>query len=507
MSVRNLGDWSVLGIGGDPVGGADPDMVKVAHDRYSKTAAAIDDAVSKLSAMVNANETGQRGQWLDGLNQNAQSFSDNLTKAARRYDDVATQIGIYMPKLQTALDETAAALTQARAANSDLTTAQARPDPAKDDHGQLTDEGHAQEQAKNTAIDDANTALAAAKARLSRATDDLERAGHTLGDAVNCKQYNDGLKGTAADAVLQQISQILGWIGVAFAALAILIPGANVFALAALTVGGAALAVDSVLYADGEGSVLDVVLGAVGLGFGFIGTGLGAALRGIGNLTKANWLRGITTTATDTVNTDRDIRLGQIFRDNLQVNTGRPLGQDFADTMAGRPTPAAAGGGPSTAGNITNEFQSAESQITTIENSAIAQVNKFEDLSDWWNNPVTNWIGKTAFGYNPPAAGWLKSNWIQFKNTNVVSLISSSDSLGDFTKRWGVFMSGIDAPAGAAAIGRFAGAGMPSTWYYATGAGLKTFAWASFGYTIGRNIPGSASIPPVSGPGHVQAGA
>src|SRR5262249_27213357 len=148
----------------------------------------------------------------------------------------------------------------------------------------------AEEQQKGTdktkATANADADLTAAKNRLTAALDALNVAGKRLGDAVNCKNYDDGLTDSFSDkldAVMAQISKIFAIIGMVLAVLTILIPGVNILLLGAVVAGAVALVADVVLYAHGKGSLLDVVLDAVGLGMAGLGAIASVAAKGLAN--------------------------------------------------------------------------------------------------------------------------------------------------------------------------------------------------------------------------------
>jgi hypothetical protein len=377
MSIRNLGDWSALGRDSDPVY-ADPDKVASAQTRYQNIASTIDDAVSRLQKVMDDNAEGLVGQYIDGLRKTAGSLHDKLQKAGVRYHDVADQIKIYEPELQHGLDESAGALSDADAAAGQQQKANVMPDPQKGSDGSVSPTEQQKSTDKTNAKNQADDALSAAKNRLNSALDQLNVAGKRLGDAVNSKNYNDGLSDTwkdRMDEILGWFSKILGYIGMALGAIALLIPGLDVVVLAGVVVGAAALIVNSILYADGKGSVLDVVFGAVGLGLGFIGIGAAQLAKGLASDAKA--LSGL---------------------------TGRPgapqLG--FADNTFGgslnniplRPL----GPAPST---MNDQFL-----IDPVSNAA----SQWSHMSDWYNNPVTN----KALGWLGGQLGKLPGDWGRF---------------------------------------------------------------------------------------------
>ncbi|WP_194894438.1 hypothetical protein [Catenulispora pinisilvae] len=367
MSIRNLGSWEALGLGSDPVH-ADPDEIASAQQRYQNIASTIDDAVSRLQKVMDDNSDGLVGQYIDGLRKSAGSLHDELQKAGVRYHDVTDQIKIYEPELQTGLDETAAALNDANNAAGQQKQATSMPDPQKGTDGTVTPQEQQKGTDKTNAENQANDALSAAKNRLNNALDQLNVAGKRFGDAVNSKNYHDGLTDTwkdKLDEILGWFSKILGYIGMALGALALLVPGLDVVVLAGVVVGAASLIVNSILYADGKGSVLDVIFGAVGLGLGFIGIGAAQLAKGLANDAKA--LAGLT-------GRPGAPQLGfadNTFGGDLNNIPLRPIG----------PAPS----------NMNDQFM-----IDPVTNAA----TKWDHMSDWYNNPVTNsalsWLGGKA---------------------------------------------------------------------------------------------------------------
>ncbi|MCW2559633.1 MAG: FoF1-type synthase, rane subunit b or b [Mycobacterium sp.] len=280
MTVRNLGDWSPLGLHADPIH-TDLDVVEAARSRYQGVADFLGIAIARLQEIVDTNSEGLAGQWVKGLQTDAGSLRDSLTKAKGRYDGVAGQIRKYQPELATGVQETEAALQDAETAADTMKKAQAKPDPQKSTDGTLSSEEQLKADDKNKATAAAEDAATAAKARLNRAMDALNVAGKSFGDAVSERNYQDGLTDSYTDkmdAVMQKISQAFAIIGMVLGVLAILIPGVDLLVIGAVAAGAVALVADSVLYHDKQGSILDVVMGALGLGM----AGLGAVFSAMG---------------------------------------------------------------------------------------------------------------------------------------------------------------------------------------------------------------------------------
>ena len=477
MSIRNLGSWEALDLGSDPVY-ADPDKVSSAQQRYQNIASTIDDAVSRLQKVMDDNAEGLVGQYIDGLRKTAGSLHDKLQKAGVRYHDVADQIKIYQTPLQDGLDETAAALNDANAAAGQQKQATGMPDPQKGSDGTISPDEQKKGTDKTNAENQANDALSAAKNRLNNALDALNTAGKRFGDAVNSKNYNDGLSDTwkdKMDEILGWFSKILGYIGMALGAIALLIPGLDVVVLAGVVVGAASLIVNSILYADGKGSVLDVVFGAIGLGLGFIGVGAAQLAKGLANDAKV--LAGI---------------------------TGRPgapqLG--FADNTFGgdlnniplRPI----GPAPST---MNDQFL-----IDPVTNAA----TKWNHMSDWYNNPVTNsalnWLGGKAgnlpgqlgfygakMGSTPEIGFWgsagkqIGDAWNMWKGLGTNPLKSIAD--------WAGVLGGWSGYKGLAGIMGAVGGKINPAWYIWGGFNGLFGLGIGIAYTGGRE---SGLIPAVN---------
>lgn len=285
MSSRNLGDWSPLDLDGDPVK-ADVDRMAAARTRYHKIATTIGDAITRLGKIVDTGSDSLAGRYVEGLKSEATSIRDSLGKAKVRYDDVAQQIDKYTPHLNSALEDTAAALTAARAARAARGTADAMADPKPAEDGTLPPEEKDKETLKKRAIDDADDDLRKARNKLDGAMNALNSAGKSFGDAVNSKRYEDGLSDSGWDKFINGLkiaAKVFAWIGIALGILACFIPGIGVI-VAGLIAGAITLGIDIALYKYGEGSIADVVMAAVGLGL-FAVAGL-AALRGLANVAK-----------------------------------------------------------------------------------------------------------------------------------------------------------------------------------------------------------------------------
>ncbi|SFE18974.1 FoF1-type ATP synthase, membrane subunit b or b' [Actinacidiphila alni] len=471
MSVRHL-DWSPLDLDSDPVH-ADLDVVSGAQTRYQHIADTIDDAITKLQRIVDTNSDSLAGQYVEGLKSEAGTVKDSLTKAAVRYHDVAEEIKKYQPDLEQGLTETAAARDDAEEARNDQTKAKAMPDPQKKDDGTVTPEEQQKGTDKTKATDAADGKLTAAKNRLNNALNALNVAGKRFGDAVNCKKYDDGLTDSwkdKLDAVMAKISQIFAIIGMILGVLAILIPGVNALIIAGVVAGAITLVANIVLYADGKGSVVDVILGAVGLGLAGLGAIASLAAKGLANAAKT---------------------LGNLAGRPRPVTTNPPqLHWGPGAPIELQPMGPAAGGvrtGPSVV-----------SGVNTVPGDFVIPVNPatgWTNMSDWFNNPATNWLlGK--FGAITPEIGFWESAGMQFKGAGAMWGKLFTDPL-NFVKDWAGVIGGLSGFRDLSAIMAAVGGKISPLWY--VWGGLNgAFGMGGLIYTGGRLM---GWIPAVNPPG------
>ena len=462
MSIRNLGSWDPLDLGSDPVY-ADPDAVTDAQTRYQNIASTINDAVAKLQQIVDTNSESLAGQYVSALQKNAQTILTDLTKAGVRYTDVANQIQIYEPALNDGLSETAAALTQAESAVQAQSAAQGLPNPQPTSGQTLTTDQQQQQTSRTNAINSANDDLSAAKSRLSNAMDSLNVAGKRFGDAVNSNNYKDGLTDTLKDkidAVFAEISKIFGAIGMALAGLALLIPGVDAIVLASVVVGVVTLVANSVLLADGKGSVLDVVFGAVGLGLAGFGAGF------------SQILKGMSTVARDAAEAAPATEAGNAAP-VLSFQRGA-LGEDIHLDPMNQPAgaaPAAGGGG----GNI-----NAVSNFVVPRNAA----TDWTHLSDFYNNPLTN-VALGKLGSVTPDVGFWESAGTQLNGAlNMWKAIGSNPSA--FASEFAGVLGGYSGFRGFASVMGAVGESISPLWYAWGGITAIFGLGVGLGYTGGR---------------------
>jgi len=460
MSIRNLGSWDPLDLDSDPVY-VDLEAVADAQTRYKKIATTINEAVSKLQQIVDTNSESLAGQYVQALQKNAQTILTDLTKAGVRYTDVASQIQTYTSALDDGLSETAVSLTLAETAVEAQKAAQALPNPQPSSAQTLTDDQQRQVKTRTDAVDSAGGDLGKAKTRLNNAMDALNTAGKRFGDAVNSKNYNDGLTDTwkdKVDAVFAEISKIFGAIGMALAGLALLIPGVDAIVLAGVLVGVVTLIANSVLLANGQGSVLDVVFGAVGLGLAGAGAVASQILKGAATLARADAEAAPATAAG-----------GQAPRIDMGAD---PFGRGIELDPMNQPPAGAATAAPDNFRSVTN--------FVVPRNAA----TDWTHMSDWYNNPLTNSVLGKVGSVTPDTGFWGSAGAQLTGALNTWKAIGSNP--GAFASEFAGTLGGYSGFRGYAAVMGAVNRSISPFWYAWGGVGATFGLGVGLGYTGGR---------------------
>jgi hypothetical protein len=438
MSARTTLRWDLLDLDGDPVPG-DPDRVKTAQERYAKIAKTIHDTADNLRKVTGTD--GLKGQYADAIRDQATDVVNDLTKASGRYDAVATAVGVYLPALQHARDETAVAVHDAENANAAQTKAHAMPDPSANRPPDAQPLSQADQDAvrdRNKATAAADSDLAAAKTRLHNAVEALNAAGQALEKAVGKNAFkNDHLTDSGWDKFLHGFNKflkvlvkVLQWIGVALAALALIIPGVNVLVLASVVVAATILVADIILAAQGEASWREVGIAAAGVVLLGLGGALAKGLQKVGDK-----LRPL---------------VAQISRNTARPAIENNLAMEMPEFLAG-----------------TSNYQTAEELMQAVRTGPLAQAEAtgagmVPRNPEWWQLRNPNY--------------W-SSIRPQIRDNNIVALVKGG-RFAEYPK----FFGGVEGvtPLGAAA----GAAGLaPTAWYYSTigvAVVLKGLGYASF---------------------------
>lgn len=272
MSARP-GNWQFLDHSRDPVGG-DPARIAELTAYYATMAETISSEAAILGKIGDGDTTQLKGASADALRSRSRDVSGSLAQASGRYEAVGNALKGYAPQLDLALSESARALADAEAAEQSRVASNALADPSANRPSgapPLTDVETSEISQRTSAIGQASDAAAAAKVRLENALSVFRDAGKAASTVIRAA-WDDGLTDTLSYKIkeffknfLKILVKVLMWIGVALAVLAFFIPGLAALALAGLVVAVISLAASTALAAMGEGSWLDVILGAVSI--------------------------------------------------------------------------------------------------------------------------------------------------------------------------------------------------------------------------------------------------
>ena len=294
MSAARVGRWDLLDHDDDPVA-AEASGLDAVIKHYTEIAEMMTTQAALLKKIGDGDETLLKGQSADAMRKRAGESHEHLGKAAARYDDVKVALVEYQPALETARSETGKALVDAETAADRQAGAEAMPDPVNadrpDDAKPLTESEKQDSQNRTGKIDGAKADLDAARAKCQAALDTLQAAADRAATKIKENWGDDGLGHSGWEAfihkILKIIVEVLGWIGMALAILAMLIPGLQFIAIAALVVAVAALVGSFILAITGESSWVNVIFGVLGvltLGAGALAMKLAQAGKGLMDL-------------------------------------------------------------------------------------------------------------------------------------------------------------------------------------------------------------------------------
>ncbi|GAB4086063.1 hypothetical protein GCM10028784_26930 [Myceligenerans cantabricum] len=344
MSAARDGEWNLLGHDSDPVP-ATAEGLDGIISHYRDIAQAMTDQAALLKRIGDGDVRLLKGQAADAMRKRARESNEALSKVADRYTDVKDALVGYQPELRTARTLTGEALEEAEAASRQLGVAEGMADPVNADRSEdappLTDKDRQASSDRAAAIGKAEEGTAAAKAKASRALEALQTAADRAAAKIRENWDDDGLHHSWQEAlrhkiakVLKKIVEILGYIGMALAVLAILIPGLGFVTLMGVVVTVLSVIASTILAAWGEGSWLSVIIGVVSLGLIGVGAIATKALKGLQSVKVGNRGGGWRDAAVDRL---ADVsRIRDALRARLPPNFSRPVPQiNFS-----RPLPA-----------------------------------------------------------------------------------------------------------------------------------------------------------------------
>lgn len=296
MSAARVGEWHLLDHDDDPVP-AEASGLDAVIRHYKEIAEMMTTQAALLKKVGEGDESLLKGESADAIREKAGESHERLAAAAGRYEDVHAALKEYQPALETARSETGTALKDAEAAAAKQRGAEGMPDPVNadrpDDAPPLTDSERRDSQDRTNAIAGAKADLDAAKAKCEAALETLQAAADRAKAKIKENWGDDGLGHSGWEAFLHKalkwIVEILGWIGMALAILAMLIPGLQFLATLALGVALVGLLGSTVLAIAGESSWVNVIFGILGvltLGLGKVAMNLAKAGKTFMDLAK-----------------------------------------------------------------------------------------------------------------------------------------------------------------------------------------------------------------------------
>lgn len=279
MSARS-GEWQLLGQGSDPVP-HDTDVVERLADTYQQTGVAIRESADRLRRLAELD--GWTGEAAEAFAEAAQDLHGDLSDAEQRYVDAGAALRRFVGPVTEARAESWGALQDAERAED---ARRANSGDSLDGVSAPTQQQQDAQQRRGARLSEAEGELSAARTRLADALTSLQvAAGKAADDIRDAAEHSkdgrwDNIKGGLrdfADAVhLKTVVQVVGWVALAVAAVALVVAlvATAPFWLVAVAAGLGAvlLAGDLILWANGSGDAewynvaLDVA-GLVTLGF------------------------------------------------------------------------------------------------------------------------------------------------------------------------------------------------------------------------------------------------
>src|SRR5215472_14051639 len=263
--------WSPLA-GADPVPG-DPQRISEEAAHLASTAQEIQGQVARLRAIASGHSV-EKGLHVDKLKSASSDVADNLDKVVGRYQKTSAALSAWVPELDYAQSQS----LKARAQAQDAAARQRANQPiVRPSNYQPTPQDTQQDQARASALNTANSDLAAARAMLDAATSYRDQKGSDTRNKIE-NAINDGVHDSWWDKFKGFIGQYSSWIAnictvlevlaLILAIVCLFIPGLNIvdaLLLAGFFLTLAATVGRGVLAATGNGSWLDFGLDVLAL--------------------------------------------------------------------------------------------------------------------------------------------------------------------------------------------------------------------------------------------------
>lgn len=269
------GRWDLLGYDADPIT-TRPDEVAELAKYYQDMATDIETAAAQLRPVGDGDLSAGEGESVDAVRGRARDVTKSLTQMHGRYSSAAeaftgfhAAVGLESDGAGggTVMAVSMAAVKAAEEADSALSQVSGSPDPlqaAKDANREPTTEETDDAAKRTNAISQQKDALGSAHKQLEQAFSMLSDAGKQASSTMK-GAWDDGLHDSGWYKFLHMLIKIFTVIGMILAVLAFFIPGLGLAAIVGAIGAVFAVVAAGLKFAVGEGSILDVVLSAIGL--------------------------------------------------------------------------------------------------------------------------------------------------------------------------------------------------------------------------------------------------
>lgn len=268
-----------------------------------KNVASTIDKLTEMLGNINSSSSSQ-SQKIDELREAAGEARDALSKARKLYNNTGWALGEYQQQLQTSQTDAKAATDDAQAIVGSVTASEESVQTARTAQSQAVDaplptgegelDAHTRDlEQKSTAVTTATTTrnrlqgeLDGYKTKWDKAKDDLDQAAETARGRIQGVADDNPAKDSWWDNLagfLEGLQNILGWVALALAVVALFLTGplALVLFAVATAITAVTLLINATLAVSGKKGWGDAIMSAVGLiPFGkFFGKGLSVATR------------------------------------------------------------------------------------------------------------------------------------------------------------------------------------------------------------------------------------
>jgi hypothetical protein len=275
----------------DPTPG-DADEVEKASRHYKAMADEIDGQVDRLRDIANGTTDGTlQGGYVQPLTEAAEGLHDELGRTSGRYREVGGTLGDWVPQLREFQDEAEWLRRQAVTAAGDMSDNQAIEHVSALDAPPRPEAEVVAAKARAGRYDDASADLRRVQSTLVDLSDRRDIAASRIADAIRDECHDkvrDNLWDNFQDwmddhaELVDGVCKVLGVIAMAACVLALVVPGLNILAAAALAASSLSLLGHSALAVTGNGSWVDVGVDVVALATFGAGRFLGPGIKVLG---------------------------------------------------------------------------------------------------------------------------------------------------------------------------------------------------------------------------------